>query len=73
VATGICLVVQRDPIHTAKAVATLDRLSEGRVLPAFGLGVADPREQQAFGVARGDRAKWFDEALPLIRRELLLV
>jgi probable F420-dependent oxidoreductase len=37
-------------------------------LPAFGLGVADPREQQAFGVARGDRAKWFDEALPLIRR-----
>jgi probable F420-dependent oxidoreductase len=32
------------------------------------LGVADPREQQAFGVARGDRAKWFDEALPLIRR-----
>ena len=26
------------------------------------------REQQAFGVARGDRAKWFDEALPLIRR-----
>jgi probable F420-dependent oxidoreductase len=43
-------------------------LSNGRALPAFGLGVADPREQQAFGVARGDRAKWFDEALPLIRR-----
>ena len=30
--------------------------------------MADPREQQAFGVARGERAKWFDEALPLIRR-----
>jgi probable F420-dependent oxidoreductase len=35
-ATGICLVVQRDPIQTAKDVATLDRLSNGRFL--FGIG-----------------------------------
>ena len=34
--TGICLVVERDPIVTAKEVATLDRLSGGRVL--FGIG-----------------------------------
>ena len=34
--TGICLVVERDPIITAKAVATLDFLSGGRVL--FGVG-----------------------------------
>ena len=26
--TGVCLVVQRDPIHTAKEVATVDQLSE---------------------------------------------
>jgi len=36
VATGICLVVQRDPIQTAKAVATLDHVSGGRFL--FGIG-----------------------------------
>ena len=30
-ATGICLVVERDPIHTAKEVSTLDRLSAGRL------------------------------------------
>ena len=30
--TGICLVIERDPITTAKEVATLDRLSGGRVL-----------------------------------------
>ena len=42
--------------------------SSGRLLPAFGLGAVDPREQQAFGVQRGERAAWFDEALPLIRR-----
>src|SRR5262245_66400763 len=35
-ATGICLLVQRDPIQTAKNVATLDRVSEGRFL--FGIG-----------------------------------
>ena len=34
--TGICLVVQRDPITTAREVSTLDRLSNGRFL--FGIG-----------------------------------
>src|SRR5690349_445041 len=29
VGSGICLVIQRDPIVTAKAVASLDRLSGG--------------------------------------------
>jgi probable F420-dependent oxidoreductase len=36
VATGICLVIERDPIITAKEVASLDRLSGGRFL--FGVG-----------------------------------
>ena len=57
----------RNPIVLAKELATLDRLSEGRLLPAFGLGVANPHEQQAFGVARGDRAKIFNEALQVMR------
>jgi len=34
--TGICLVTQRDPIVTAKVVASLDRLSNGRFV--FGIG-----------------------------------
>jgi probable F420-dependent oxidoreductase len=36
VGTGICLVTQRDPITTAKEVASVDRLSGGRFL--FGIG-----------------------------------
>ena len=36
VATGICLVIERDPIITAKEVASLDLLSNGRFL--FGIG-----------------------------------
>ncbi|MBI3422486.1 MAG: LLM class F420-dependent oxidoreductase [Acidobacteria bacterium] len=34
--TGICLLIERDPITTAKEVATLDRLSNGRFI--FGIG-----------------------------------
>ena len=36
VGTGICLLIQRDPIITAKEVASLDVLSNGRFL--FGIG-----------------------------------
>lgn len=43
VATGICLVIERDPITTANEVATLDRLSGGRFL--FGVGAGWNREE----------------------------
>ena len=66
--TSVQVLPGRNPVEVAKHWATLDRLSGGRTLPAFGLGVADPREQQAFGVERGERAKLVDEMLPLIRR-----
>src|SRR4029077_14628491 len=36
IGTGICLVIERDPIPTAKEVASLDHLSNGRFL--FGVG-----------------------------------
>ncbi len=36
VGTGICLIIQRDPITTAKTVASLDQVSNGRFL--FGIG-----------------------------------
>jgi probable F420-dependent oxidoreductase len=66
--TSVLVVPGRNPVLLAKELATLDRLSGGRMLPAFGLGVADPHEQQAFGVERGDRARIFDEMVPLLRR-----
>ena len=45
VATGICLLIQRDPIHTAKEVASLDLVSNGRVM--FGVGAGWNREEMA--------------------------
>jgi len=66
--TSVLVLPGRNPMLLAKELATLDRLSSGRLLPAFGLGQVDPGEQQAFGVARGQRASLFDEVLPLLRR-----
>ena len=65
--TGICLVPQRNPVYTAKEVATLDYLSGGRV--EFGVGVGWLKEEfDALGVPfarRGARAR---EYLEVMRR-----
>jgi probable F420-dependent oxidoreductase len=45
VATGICLLVERDPIHTAKETASLDQVSGGRFI--FGIGGGWNREEMA--------------------------
>lgn len=52
--TGICVVAQREPIVTAKAIATLDRLSHGRFV--FGVGFGwNADEIEHHGVAMADR------------------
>jgi len=45
IATGICLVIERDPIITAKEAASLDHLSGGRFL--FGIGGGWNAEEMA--------------------------
>ncbi len=45
IATGVCLVIQRDTIQTAKLVASLDQVSGGRFL--FGVGGGWNREEMA--------------------------
>ncbi|MBW3665627.1 MAG: LLM class F420-dependent oxidoreductase [Actinobacteria bacterium] len=54
IGTGICLVAERDPIVTAKEVASLDVLSGGRFV--FGIGFGWNVEEMAdHGVPFGDR------------------
>lgn len=64
---SVMVLPGRNPVVLAKQLATLDRMSNGRLLPAFGLGAADPHEQQAFGVQRNERAAIFNEALAVVR------
>lgn len=60
--TGIALVPQRDPIHTAKEVASLDLVSRGRF--RFGVGVGWLREEIAnHGVDPSVRGRVADERL----------
>src|SRR4029078_8194395 len=66
--TSVQVLTRRHAVLLAKQGASFEVLSGGRALPAFGLGVVEPHEQQAFGVPREELAPWFDEALPLIRR-----
>lgn len=64
---SVMVLPGRNPVILAKELATLDRMSNGRLLPAFGLGAVDAHEQQAFGVERSERAALFDEALAVVR------
>jgi probable F420-dependent oxidoreductase len=43
IGSGVCLIIQRDPIITAKEVAAVDRISNGRFL--FGVGAGWNREE----------------------------
>jgi probable F420-dependent oxidoreductase len=64
--TGICLVPQRNPVYTAKAVTDLDSLSGGRV--EFGVGVGWLREEfEALGVPFDRRGRRTDEHLAVMR------
>jgi probable F420-dependent oxidoreductase len=69
--TGICLLPQRDTLVTAKVVASLDRLSGGRVI--FGVGAGWNREElEHHGVEFATRFARMEEqiaALSLLWRE----
>jgi probable F420-dependent oxidoreductase len=58
----------RDPVLLAKQCATIDVLSEGRLLPAFGIGSPLSPEWQALAIDTRTRASRTDEALDIIRR-----
>ncbi|MCA0302301.1 MAG: LLM class F420-dependent oxidoreductase [Proteobacteria bacterium] len=66
VGTGVCLVNQRDPIQTAKAVASLDLLSGGRFL--FGVGNGwNQDEMENHGTAFATRHKLVRERIEAMK------
>ncbi|MEX2481882.1 MAG: LLM class F420-dependent oxidoreductase [Gammaproteobacteria bacterium] len=67
VGAGVCLLIQHDPIVAAKAVATIDYLSGGRVL--FGVGGGWNVEEMAnHGTAFADRWKVLRERVAAMRK-----
>jgi probable F420-dependent oxidoreductase len=65
--TAVTPLARRRPVVLANTVATLDRLSQGRVVLGAGLGGV-PAEFRAFGEpdGSGERAARLDEALHLV-------
>jgi probable F420-dependent oxidoreductase len=65
--TGVALVPQRNPIYTAKEMATIDWLSDGRL--DFGIGVGWNKEEvEACGYKWEDRGARCDEFIAVMRR-----
>ena len=66
VGTGVCLVNQRDPIQTAKLVASIDQVSAGRFL--FGIGVGwNAEEMEDHGTTFSTRAKLVRERVEAMK------
>lgn len=58
----------RDPVLVAKQCATIDVLSNGRLLPAFGIGSPLAPEWQALALDTAHRGSRTDEGLEIVRR-----
>ena len=66
--TSVLAMPLRNPVVLAKQIATLDFLSQGRMLPAVGLGQEEPEEYEACGVSKEARGPRTEEAIRLMRR-----
>ena len=66
-ATGICLVPEHNPLALAKAIATTDRLSGGRVVLGVGIGWLE-EEFRALGISWEQRALRTREYVEVMRK-----
>jgi probable F420-dependent oxidoreductase len=66
--TNVYLLPLRHPVPVAKQVATLDHLSEGRLIFGVGVGGEFPKEFEACGVPLAERGARLTAAIPLLRQ-----
>jgi probable F420-dependent oxidoreductase len=65
---NVVSLAMRDPVLVAKQCATIDVLSDGRLLPAFGIGSPRAPEWKALNLDTKTRGRKTDEGLEIVRR-----
>src|SRR4029450_11745152 len=65
---NVTVIPYRDPLVLARECATIDYLSNGRLLPAFGVGPDIAPEWKATGRPTAGRGAFTDEALGVMKR-----
>jgi probable F420-dependent oxidoreductase len=64
--TSVILPITRNPIHLAKALSSLDQLSQGRLI--LGVGMGGPHvPEPAFGISKENRSRRFVEVLKVTK------
>lgn len=68
IGTSALILPGRDPVQLAKEIATIDQLSNGRIIPVFGLVSPHSSDRRVLRVPHGAAGRWADEALTVMRR-----
>jgi probable F420-dependent oxidoreductase len=66
--TAVAVLPGREPILLAKQISLLDRLSDGRFVPTFGLGTPRGIDRPPFRMGHAERVRSFEENLATLRR-----
>ncbi|MDE3074257.1 MAG: LLM class flavin-dependent oxidoreductase, partial [Chloroflexota bacterium] len=68
IGTSVLILPAYHPVFTAKALATIDVLSGGRLTVAVGIGAEEPQELEALNVPKSERGRRLNESIELIKR-----
>jgi len=65
--TNVLVLPPRNPVLLARELATVDVISNGRMLPAGGLGIDIPSERAALGIESSERVARMEECVTILR------
>ncbi len=66
--SSVLIMSVRSPVTTARSLASIDMMSNGRLVVGVGVGQESPVEYEAMGVRKAERGRRLDEAIGLMRR-----